>query len=466
MKWKFRPFKNVKVVLAVGFGLLIILMAISAISIVIIASEVQNDTALIQDNYAQSVRIIGHVQTDVVYLRLLVRDVIFFEDAKQRETLRSQIDSVMNEIADQFDKTRRIVVQPEEKQSYQAYIAAFDQFADAIHKVVDTVEAGKHEEAVSLYQTTMLQSRQRLDEISNRLVIANLHASAVTRDHIDSLETEFLQIGVGIVALSIIISVLIYYYVSRTFWIYVENIKSAEEQKENLLHLLQERQKKIEQLVVNMSSIEEDQRKRFAQELHDAIGHGLTVAKFHVDSAKAELDRNPAQARDHLEKSLSTIQESLTETKRISYDMRPMLLDDLGLVAAVKQLITDFERRTGIKVQKDFAILSGRLKSIAEITIYRIVQEAFSNIEKHSNAKKVLFQMLVRDEGVLVLSITDDGKGFDVGDVVMGKNSRLGLRNILERGELIGGTVLIESRPGQGCEINIEMPIQTMKENE
>ncbi|HMD13381.1 MAG TPA: MCP four helix bundle domain-containing protein, partial [Bacteroidota bacterium] len=159
MKWNFRPFKNVKVVLAVGFGLLIILMAISGISIVIIASEVQNGTALIQDNYAQSVRIIGHVQTDVVYLRLLVRDVIFFEDVKQRQTLRNQIDSVMNEIADQFDKTRRIVVQKEEKQSYQAYIGAFDQFADDIHKVVGTVEAGNHEEAVTLYQTAMLQSR-------------------------------------------------------------------------------------------------------------------------------------------------------------------------------------------------------------------------------------------------------------------------------------------------------------------
>jgi len=450
-------FRKPKVVLSIGFGLLIFLMLLSVVTLILIASALQGDTALILDNYAQSVRIVGQVQTNATYLRLLVRDLITNPDTDRRRSLRQQIDSVLNETTGQFTKTLYVKIQPEEGRSFQGYIKTFDSYADAIRSITDIVIEQHRDSSMALYTEFIQPLRQQLDSSSRTLVATNLHASAVTRDHINSLETEFLQIGVAIAGLSIIISFLIFYYVAQRFRI-------AEKQRDDLLQLLRERQRKIEQLVVHMSTLEEDQRKRFAQELHDAIGHGLTVAKFHIDSAKAEYDRNKALAAEHLEKSLATIQQSLLETKRISYDMRPTLLDDLGLVAAVNQLITDFERRTGTKVSKDFGTFTGRLRSIVEITVYRIVQEAFINIEKHADAKNVSFQMLVRDEGILVLSITDDGNGFDVGEVVMEGSPHLGLRNILERGELIGGTVLVESRPGKGCEINIEVPIDHVKE--
>ncbi|HUL43323.1 MAG TPA: histidine kinase [Bacteroidota bacterium] len=444
-------------VISIGFGMLFFLMLLSVVSLILIASALQGDMALILDHYAQSVRIVGQVQTDATYLRLLVRDLITTPDAAHRQSVRQQIDSLLNETTGQFSKTLYVKVQPEEGRSFQEYIKTFDSYADAIRSITDTIIEQRRDSSMAIYTEFVQPIRQALDEKSRSLVSANLHASAVTRDHITSLETEFLQIGVGIAGLAIIISVLIYYYVSQRF-------RMAQKQRDDLLNLLRERQKKIEQLVIHMSTLEEDQRKRFAQELHDAIGHGLTVAKFHIDSARAEFERNRAVAADHLEKSLSTIQQSLLETKRISYDMRPTLLDDLGLVAALNQLITDFERRTGTKVSRDFGSFSGRFRSIVEITVYRIVQEAFINIEKHAEAKHVSFQMFVRDEGVLVLSITDDGKGFDVGEVVMEGSPHLGLRNILERGELMGGTVLVESRPGKGCEINIEVPIDHVKE--
>jgi signal transduction histidine kinase len=455
--------RNFKLFLSLGFGMLIVLLVFCGLSIVLMASDLQLDIELIQSNYTQSVRLIGEAGTEANYVRVLVRDLVVENDPATRINMREQIDSAIVEISHRLAATRHIVVQPEEEKDFQRYITAFDQYVDAVREVINLALSGKKNEAVHLLGTKMIPYRSRFEAISEDLVETNLQAARVTQEHIDSLKRKFVLTGVAILVLALLTSILIYRFVSRTFGVYHASIKSVRREQENLLFLLQERQKKIEHLVISMTTIEEDQRKRFAQELHDAIGHGLTIAKYHTDSARAELVGASPVVLAHLDKALATIQETLKETKRISYEMRPTLLDDLGLIAAMKQLFTEFERRSGIKVHSEFGELAERLPAITEITVYRIVQEAFTNAEKHSEAKNAHFQMLVRDDGTLIVSISDDGKGFNVGKVAMEQDSHFGLRNILERGELIGGTVLIESRPGKGCEINVELPLKLRK---
>ncbi len=450
--------KNFLVFLAIGFAFLALLIAISGTSIVLIASDLQGDIGLIGENYAESVRLIGEAQTDANLVRVLVRDLIIQKDPEARNALRPQIDSVIVSISQNLTKTQRIIVEPGEMSSFQGFITAFDRYVDAVREVIDTASAGKSEMANSLLRTKMLPFRRDLDRISKQLVAANLHSARIVRDHVDLLERRFLYSGIFILCLSMITCVTIYYHVAKKFRSYVRGIQEGEQEQERLLKMLQERQEKIERLVVHMTTLEESQRKRFAQELHDGIGHGLTEAKFHADTARSEIGKSTEIAAGHLDKSISTIKETLLETKRISYEMRPTLLDDLGLAAAVKQLVTEFERRSQTKVRAEIGLRKERFDPIVEITVYRIAQEAFVNAEKHSGAKNVFFQMFLRDDGTLVLSISDDGRGFDVGDVAMDDARHLGLRNILERGELIGGTVLIESRPGKGCDINVEIP--------
>ncbi len=325
--------------------------------------------------------------------------------------------------------------------------------------MIDSADAGNVTIANTILTVKVAPHRKRLAEISDALVAANLAASDVAREHIDSLQWRFLVSGILIMFLSVGISFLIYKFVSDRFGSFISNITSAEKEKSRLLDLLKIRQKKIEQLVVNLSTVEENQRKRFSHDLHDAIGHGLTTAKYYIDSARSELPLNPARAAELLDRTAGSIKNTLAEAKRISYELHPTLLDDVSLSAALKQFVVEFERRMQIKVHLDIAVPEAPLDPLIEINLYRIVQEAFTNIEKHANATEVSLQIIQRDDGTLAISITDNGKGFDAPEMIGRPGSpHLGLRNIVERGELIGGTVLIESRKGGGTEINIELP--------
>lgn len=456
-----RNFRHYKVVLAVGFSILVGLMAISGFSIVFLSSGMQQRMELIQETYVERVHSVGQIESAVNLLRLLVRDLILTSNNLDRSRIKSRIDSTEELITRRLAQTQLLAAGPPLSAPLQAYRRAVDRYMIAMKEVIDTAMAGNGAVASTLLNTKMLPHRKDLAESSQTLTQSTLQAEELARENIRTLERRFLVMGLLILALAVLLSGLIYLYVSRKFRGYIENLSAAERERENLLELLTDRQKKIEHLMVNLSTVEEEQRKRFARELHDAIGHGLTIAKFHTDSARALLPTDQVHTAEHLDQALGIIKSTLTETKRISYDLRPTLLDDLGFNTAVVQFITEFERRTGSKVHTDMASETSHLDPLREITLYRIVQEAFTNIEKHAQARNVFFQMIRRDNGTIALSISDDGRGFDVKKLAWNIDAHLGLRNILERGELIGGTVLIESHPGKGTEINIELPSST-----
>jgi signal transduction histidine kinase len=392
-------------------------------------------------------------------MRLYVRNLILQPSASERHVERAQIDSVALHIVTMIPEAQSLMIHPLEKAYFFKYITAFDEYFDAIKEVTDSAEAGKGAVANTILTTRVVPFRRNLAEISSRLVSANIAAAEDARTHINRLQERFLVSGVLIMLLSLGISFFIYNYVASRFSGYIARITAEEQEVGKLLELLTARQKKIEYLMINLSTVEEDQRKRFSHDLHDAIGHGLTTAKFYIDSARAELANGSFKGKEFLDKAVETILETLTEVKRISYELRPTLLDDVDFSAAVAQFITEFERRTGIRVTTDINLPPGPLHSLVEINLYRIIQESFTNIEKHAGAKRVSLQIIGRNDGTVAVSISDDGKGFEVRDVAFGADKRhLGLRNIIERGELIGGTVLIESHRNRGTEINIELP--------
>jgi signal transduction histidine kinase len=253
-------------------------------------------------------------------------------------------------------------------------------------------------------------------------------------------------------------AIVIYAVVFHDLRNYITGILQVNQQNEIVQRSLEERQRLVEELILDLSSTEEEQRKRFSRELHDAIGHGLTSVKFHIDSARSDFARDVDRASWHLRSADEIVRQTLTEARRIAYELRPSVLDDFGLLAAIEQLAVDFQRRTGMNVHADIPDALHRSSPVVEISIYRIIQEAFTNIEKHSRASNVALQLLERDEGVLALSINDDGQGFRVEDAVEDGRPHFGLRNLRERVKLLNGIIEIDSAPGQGTEISIELP--------
>ncbi len=215
------------------------------------------------------------------------------------------------------------------------------------------------------------------------------------------------------------------------------------------------------ELLQEMLSIQEEERKRIARELHDETSQSLASLVASLEAMAGMLPQGADKIRERMKKTQHLSISILDEIHKLIYELRPSLLDDLGLVAASRWLAENNLETTGIKV--DFQTLSReqRLPFQLEATLFRVIQEAFSNITRHAGAENVSVRLEFRKNLVRVC-IEDDGKGFDVAEAIKSKNRPrgLGLLGMKERVELVQGTLEISSRPGSGTRLDIEIPFR------
>ncbi|MBS4029163.1 MAG: MCP four helix bundle domain-containing protein [Ignavibacteriales bacterium] len=448
-----------RTILGLAFVLMVIVFLTSGSFILILGTNLQEDVENIEMNYTESVRLVGQIQISVNYVRILIRDLIISQSLEEQLSIKSQIDSVTTSVTRLLDEYEPKVTLKAEMDNYDEYRKTFSDYLKSRSEIISAVDSGRHSEATELLRTKLTPHRNRLESISERLLQANREAAQSVRLHIDELESQFRLTSIFTVITSLVLLSVIYIYTTKNTQYYIRELVNADNEKKILIQSLQKRQTQIEQLILSLTTIEDDQRKRFAFELHDAIGHGLTAAQLTIDSALQRLAEGKSDVWDSLTIASKTIQETLSEVKQISYELRPMILDDFGLEIAIQQLLHDFQRRTGITTETDFFLATPRLPARYEINIYRIVQEALTNIEKHARAKNVSIQLLLRDDGNLALSLSDNGFGFAMQKSETLPGKQFGLLNINERTKLLGGTCIIDSSPGKGTEISIEIPI-------
>jgi PAS domain S-box-containing protein len=226
-----------------------------------------------------------------------------------------------------------------------------------------------------------------------------------------------------------------------------------------LYETAEDRARQVRRLSIELVKVQEDERKRFARELHDGLSQVLTTMKINAELAATNFHSNPSDAEHHLREALTLADEAQNEAKQLAYDLRPAILDDFGLKAAVAVLTSNFERRTGVSVEFIAPAFASRFDSLLETSVYRIVQELLANVAKHSAATRVSVQLLMR-ENTLVLEVADNGKGLESAKGQLSvSTTHFGLRNIRERVEFFGGSFRIESLEGRGTEVMIEVPV-------
>jgi signal transduction histidine kinase len=209
------------------------------------------------------------------------------------------------------------------------------------------------------------------------------------------------------------------------------------------------RTRELQALSMRLLRVQEDERREVALELHDQIGQMLTGMKFQLEAAAVEAVM-PLQGK--LREILVLAAELLARTRQLTLQLRPQLLDDLGLKPALEWHLQLFERQTGIAVAGEFSLPPGRLPTELETTIFRVVQEALTNVARHSGAKTGNVTVMGTGTHILV-EITDRGRGFDEAHGRATHDS-LGLAGMAERVQLAGGTVEIFSTPGKGTRVH------------
>lgn len=239
----------------------------------------------------------------------------------------------------------------------------------------------------------------------------------------------------------------------------VETDAKIAELKEARLRESEEREALRGELFRRVVGAQEAERQRIARDLHDETGQSLTAIGLGLRGLENTLTKDPARAADTLRRLESLAADSLSELQRLISDLRPSHLDDLGLSAALRWHAGKVSERTGLKIRVD---IFGEERPIAEavkIATFRIMQEALNNTVKHAGATSVFVQ-LSYDPNQIHISVRDDGNGFDPELVQMRHSSRpsLGLAGMRERASLLGGTVTLQSGPGQGTLIEAKIP--------
>jgi PAS domain S-box-containing protein len=218
---------------------------------------------------------------------------------------------------------------------------------------------------------------------------------------------------------------------------------------------LEEANKALRQLSIRLLSAQEEERKRVAGELHDTIGSCLSGIKFKVESALEEIQQAPKTATQSLNTIVPVIQDAIEECRRIQMDLRPSMLDDLGLLPTLSWFFRRFRTiYSGIRVEQDTTIEESELPNALKIVIYRVIQEAMNNAAKHSKADLVRIS-LRKVHNKMELFVADNGCGFSVQQRLFLDDSKrgLGMTSMRERTELSGGSFAIESAEGKGTMI-------------
>jgi len=208
---------------------------------------------------------------------------------------------------------------------------------------------------------------------------------------------------------------------------------------------------------------QEEERKRMAREIHDGPAQTLANLVLRTEIAERMLMKQEFQlVQEELMELKSQVRSGLEEIRKIIFNLRPMALDDLGLVPTLRKFVQDFEEKTKIRAVFETAGRELRMPSAMEAAVYRLVQEAFSNALKHASPTYVSLEIKFYPKRILI-TIQDNGVGFDVEQTMARskKNSHYGLIGMNERVELLNGKMDIQSAKGQGTKISISIPVST-----
>ena len=211
----------------------------------------------------------------------------------------------------------------------------------------------------------------------------------------------------------------------------------------------------IRRLTEHLQKIREEERTRIAREIHDELGQQLTVLKMDLSWLNKKLNGADEAIKQKIRNLLDLLDVTVNSVRRISSELRPSLLDNLGLVAAMEWHLKEFEKSSGIKIifkePKEESVMPDSIKN----GLFRIFQESLTNVARHSKAKKVKVELLQKKDQ-LILSIEDNGKGFDK-QKTAGKQT-LGILGMKERAMMMGGSYEINSVPGKGTTITVILP--------
>jgi signal transduction histidine kinase len=440
---------TIRAALFLGFGLTLGVWLFAGYQLTRRVADVEREAAGINARYIQAQDLLSTVRSQILLGSVYVRDALLDRNAAAADESRRRLQSTYSQLDQALQQYIPVLDSTAERDRVARLRREVADFQSTMLEVLNSDRSRWPSDARALLNTQVVPKREGVMRVSEEVQALNRAAFvqqqidiaavyAVTQRHV------WQQLGLALAG-SLAIALLATIYAGR-----------LEKRLRRQLVVDAQNTKDLQRLSAKLITAQEEERRSIARELHDEVGQVLTAIKVELAFAQraieagSESTRALAEVRSITEGAISTVRD-------LSHLLHPALLDDLGLPAAIDWYLRGFSKRHGIRVDLLHDRMDERFAPEIEAAAYRIVQEALTNVAKHAEATscRVYLQRLLN---TLLITVEDDGRGIDPEDKPAGAQRGLGLIGIRERASELRGTVRLESVPGKGTCLTVELP--------
>jgi signal transduction histidine kinase len=435
---------HTRTTLLLGFGGLLLLLVVSGLDSVQVLTQMRTSNEEIRGEFLVRTKRLEQIRSAVYLSGTYVRDYLLEPNATVAEHHRDSLNAIRAQIDSEL-KSYETLLRAEQRGPFQVLQSELQAYWRSLDPVLNWDAAERRRNGYAFLRDEVFPRRMSMLSIADRVGNVNEEELAAGERRINALFRRFRNRLLLVLGVTIALGLLQATATIRTI------LKLEAQTREHLQQVTQARAE-LRELSARLVEAQEMERKAISRELHDAIGQSLSAVLLELRNMSAALPPQPESLTENVETVRKLVESLVGMVRNMALLLRPSMLDDLGLMPALEWQAREVSRRTGMVIDTAADELPENLSDDQKTCIFRVVQEALNNISKHAGALTVRVILRVNRDAIL-LSVQDDGKGFEPR-----KQRGLGLIGIQERVTNLGGTVQVESQPGRGTLLMVQLP--------
>jgi len=440
------PFWNARVALFAGFGSLLLAMTLAGGDALLVLRQVRREDDSIRRQFLFRNRALNEVRSELYLSGTYVRDYLLEPEPARAESFRASLQEVRRQMQTALDAYGR-QINPDERSQYLALSTELSRYWSVLGPIMKWNAQERRARGYAFLRDDVFPRRAAMLDVASHIADLNEEQLTAGNERVVGLLTRF-QTRLGVTLLSALLLGLGMAVIST------RQILRLEQSSQQRYREATEAREQLTNLSARLVQAQEAERRSLSIELHDEVGQALSAVLVELRNLSIRLGGQPdAASRTNLETIKSLVEGTVRVVRNMALLLRPSMLDDLGLIPALRWQAREMSKRTSMDVSVATELTSDDLPEQFKTCLYRIVQEALHNCERHSGATTVRIRVHQQSDR-LILVIQDDGIGFSVAQV-----KGLGLLGIEERVTRLGGRSEVVSEVGAGTIVKIELPL-------
>jgi signal transduction histidine kinase len=436
---------NTRLALMAGFGGLLMIILLAGADTLRVLRQIRANDDQIRQTFLFRNHVLNNIRSDLYLSGTYVRDYLLEPDFERAESYRSTLENVRTEM-DAALESYGSRLEAEETADYRALKTELTTYWNILGPVLRLNAQERRQTGYAFLRDEVFPRRMAMLDIANRIADINEQQLRAGNERDAALLTSFQSRLALTILLTVLLGIALAAFSTR-------KILGLEARAHSQYRDMVEARRQLENLSARLVDAQESERRSLARELHDEVGQSLSAVLVELRNLLSAGANPPEpQLARHLDTIKGLVENTVRTVRNMSLLLRPSMLDDLGLIPALRWQAREVSRQTCMDVTVSTNLSSDDLPDDYKTCIYRVVQEALHNCSRHSYATAVRIKV-TQDAGKLTLAVRDNGRGFDVR-----QSKGLGLLGIEERVAHLGGSCEIHSEPGSGTSIAIELP--------